>query len=380
MKFTRIAAAVAAFSLVTASAAFADQFTGQIDAALGVGGNALSYSLTGEGNTLACTARGVPVSGQGTIQKNDNQGPTFDAGQTLSITGVNLPTGITVASDGVQLPSNWRDSGGRSVNVAFTTTVADTVPDDVYTITLRATGSVDGQSASITDTYTVNVACTEEEAVNAPPVITSFTATATAACTVDAAVEWTDEDADDTHSVTFAWGDDSADTVVENAVSPTSRSHTYAEDGTYTLTATVSDGEDSDSDTAEFTTKLTPSAIMEPIKPEGGSSFKINQSIPVKITVSNCGGDVVEDLAPTVALSRISKDAVTGEETISDEATAAPTNGKEMLWNGEHYHYVLSTRNSQFNNGKALAEGTYRVSIRDDAFFAPASEVFSLRK
>lgn len=371
MQFKRIAAVVAAFTLLSATAAFGDNLT-QIDGSTTLNGNDLSYAATANQNNFACSSRGTAAQGSARVSRTGS-GTSFAANAELTITGTSPTSGISVAQTTTMLPNTW--SGGSQHTFNFQTTVASTVADGTHVVTLRAENSA-GQF--LTGTFNVIVECAAP-AGNAAPVITAFTATATAACTVSASVAWTDADAGDTHSVTFEWDDNSADTVVNPATSPTVESHIYGAAGTYEISVTVSDGTDNDTDTESFTTKNSASALMEPIKTDGLSMFKINQSIPVKITVTDCGGDAVENLSPVVALKKIDSNPDAGEP-VDGGVNDAPTNGKLMAWNGEHYHYVLSTKNSQFNNNKALTAGTYEIKISHTSLFAATSEEFQLRK
>jgi len=88
----------------------------------------------------------------------------------------------------------------------------------------------------------------------------------------------------------------------------------------------------------------------------------------VKITVKDCAGNVVTTLSPTAQLQKV--DSVPDGTVNESQITEVPTNGKNMRWDGStQYIYNLSTKNSQFNNGSALAKGTYRLWVTDPSFF-----------
>lgn len=192
------------------------------------------------------------------------------------------------------------------------------------------------------------------------------------ACTVDASAAWTDADEGDTHSVTFDWGDSTDDTVVDPATSPTDRSHTYDSAGTYTVIATVSDGTDSGFDQGDFTAYNTPSAVLQPINLDASSVFKIKSTIPVKITVTGCDGEDVDDLAPTITLRKFTGD-VLGDDLEAVTSTSAADSGNTMRWSadGLQYIYNMATKNR--------TAGTYQVSVSDGSFAEDVVATFGLR-
>lgn len=44
-----------------------------------------------------------------------------------------------------------------------------------------------------------------------------------------------------------------------------------------------------------------------------------------------------------------------------------------MNLNGNHYHYNLSTRRSEFANGSNLTPGKYRITVTEPALDTPLS-------
>lgn len=237
--------------------------------------------------------------------------------------------------------------------------------DDVAPASITVTGS-DGEHTPATDVF-------DYSAANANPVVGAVASTNSGACAVNLTAPFTDAGSADTHSSSINWGDGTAaTTTASEADKSVTGSHTYATTGTFTATVTVTD-DDSGVGSASNTsvrTYNTPSSFQQPLNTTGTrSSFKIGSTIPVKITVVDCGNVQVTSLTPTVNLAQgdNTADIAVNETVISEVAT----NGKLMRWSTDKYIYNLSTKNSQFNGGAALTPGTYTVSVSDASFYAP---------
>ena len=190
-----------------------------------------------------------------------------------------VPLAGTVADDNPGVTRQWSLSGGPAGSSCFIdspTSPTATVRCDAvgnYTLTLTGTDSI-GQTASDTATLTVS---------NQAPVAAALDLIATNACAVSATLHFTDPDVADTHTVSFAWGDTatSAGTVTESTGTGTG-SHTYAHAGTYTVSATVSDGQDTATTSRAYATKNTAGAFLPPINAAGTrSSFRLGSTIPI---------------------------------------------------------------------------------------------------
>ena len=246
-----------------------------------------------------------------------------------------------------------------------TTSITCDQPGD-YTITLTATDSK-GQTTS--DDATVHV-------TDRAPVAGALTLTPSGPCGVEASLAWTDPDTGDAHTASFGWGDGSgatAGTVSESAGTATA-SHTYAHAGTYTVSATVSDGSESDTRTGSWTNRNAADDFLPPINANGSRDvFKLGSTIPVKVVVRDCDGATVTDLSPVVQVDR-------GTGPVDPAAVLeAATNGKAMRWDGGHYQYNLSTKNSRLADGSALVPGTYRITVTDPSLASTRSVVVDLR-
>ena len=291
------------------------------------------------------------------------------------------PTSLagSVTDDGAAT-SRWTyavDSADAGATCSFadatsSTTTVTCTDDGSYTLTLTGDDSV---SDPITSTATLTVS-------NVAPSVASVTAAFTAACTVAATATFTDAGTNDTHSATLAWGDGAsgAASVTETDGAGTATgSHTYSAAGTYSVTATVTD-DDTGSDTgmASVTTKNVAGAFGAPIGAGANRSvFKLGSTIPVKVTVTDCSGAKVTTLSPTVELDKV--DASPAGPVNTAEVTEVATNGKQMRWTDDHYHYNLSTKRSEFFGGAALTAGSYRLTVTDPTLFAPATAWFDLR-
>lgn len=253
-----------------------------------------------------------------------------------------------------------KDSGEGTVtdngDGSFSWSYATPADDAAGIVVVRAS---DGEK-SVTQTFDWTV-------TNVAPTVTA-SATATAACSVLVTASVNDPGTLDTHTATIDWGTGAEDFDLDAGAS-----RTFTADGTYAATVTVTDDDGGvGSDTVEGATKLDAGNLLQPINASGTqSAFKIGSTIPVKIRVKGCDGAYVSTLAPTVSMSRISKD--TSGIVVSEEATTAPaTNGLAMRWSGTDLQYIynLSTKAAQTNGGAALTAGEYRITVSDDAFFA----------
>ncbi|HWJ11297.1 MAG TPA: PxKF domain-containing protein, partial [Nocardioides sp.] len=205
--------------------------------------------------------------------------------------------------------------------------------------------------------------------------------TPTGACAVALSATIADPGTADTHVASIAWGDGAVDTV-DPAGSPVTGAHTYGANGTFTATVTVTDDDEGvGSDSVGFGTKVTPSAILQPINANGTqSTFKIGSTIPVKIRVTGCDGAAVSTLTPTVSLVKLGTDTSGG--VLEDAVTAPATNGLAMRWAATDLQYIynLSTKAAQTNQGAALSAGEYRVRVSDPSFFTTPTADFLLKK
>lgn len=344
----------------------------------------------GDGDGVPDADDNCPGVANGDQADADGDGPGNACDLNSYVPEVDLEADDVSGSEGDTLATSgsFKDADG---NATLTLTVPDGTPgaftdngDGTFDWSLAtdddAAGSVtvtadDGEHDTASQTFTYL-------ASNVAPTVTA-SADATAACTVSLGATFIDPGTADTHSAVIDWDDASVDATVDPAVSPFSASHTYATNGTFNATVTVTDDDEGvGTDSVEFATKVTPSAILQPINTTGArSDFKIGSTIPVKIRVTGCDGANVSGLTPTVSLAKISTPDPDGN--VAEESVSAPaTNGLAMRWSSTDLQYIynLSTKAAQTNNGAALSAGSYRVRVSDPSFFSTPTADFNLKK
>jgi hypothetical protein len=226
----------------------------------------------------------------------------------------------------------------------------------------------------VTDTF-------DYSAVNGDPAITGLAAGGSN-CSPSVSFGWTDPGSADTHTASLDWGDGSAADTFGDATTSTwvtsvsNATHSYAAAGNYTITAGATDDDGgSGSDTLSYTVFNLPSAVLQPINATGSRSvFKLGSTVPVKLTVADCGGAPVGTLLPVVSMTKLDSDPNDPNTVVETPYTATPTNGKNMRYDAvdQQYIYNLTT--------KPLSAGTWRVSITDASFAQPVTAVFNIKK
>jgi hypothetical protein len=333
--------------------------------------NADQADADGDGIGDACDANSyAPAVGTQAVDANGNEGTPGNPTTSGSFTDADGNDTLTITL--VSGAGTVVDKGDGTFSWSHTTR-----DDDSGIVKVKAS---DGEHVDAEQTFAWSAA-------NVAPVIASVTPTRLGACAVRLDAAFSDQGLDDTHTASIAWGDSSSTAVATSPTSTTGShtlqgSQTYTANGSYTIGVTVTDddfGSDTMNAAAPFVTKNTPSAVMQPINSTGTrSSFKIGSTIPVKITVTGCDERQVDSLAPAVSLTKLDGNAeVAVSEVVS---TATPTSGTTMRWSDTHYIYNLSTKNSQFHEGASLTQGTYRLTISDSSFVAPATADFDMRK
>lgn len=321
-----------------------------------------------DGDTLgdACDANShAPVVGVQAGDANGNEGTAGNpqtSGSFTDLDGNGWLTVTKVSGEGAVV-----DNGDGTFSWSHTTT-----DDATGTVTVKAS---DGEHADATQTFAWNAA-------NVDPAVGTIGLARTGACAVSLSAVFSDAGTADTHNAVIDWGDGTTSNPAGDEVSPAVGTHTYGAAGSYVASVTVTD-DDGGSDAANaaaFKANNTPSAILQPINNGGTrSGFKLGSTIPVKITVTGCGGAAVNSLTPQVNLEQgdTSPDVAVNEAAVSE----VPTNGKLMRWDAtaQQYIYNLSSKLSQFTGGP-LPQGTYTVSVNDPSFAGPVKAVFDLRK
>ena len=190
------------------------------------------------------------------------------------------------------------------------------------------------------------------------------------------AFSWTDPaGTNDTYGYDVNWGDGNHTTVaaVPGVVSPISGlTHIYLPGGPYLISVTVNDSDPSPGTTinasSSFSFLYTSTGVQQPINGTGPrSSFKIGSTIPVKLDIVDCSGNLISGLTLTVGLVKLDSSADPTNETVATRADV----GQTMRANGPGgYMYNLSTKRSQLcstlapcSSGGDLTAGSYRITI-----------------
>jgi hypothetical protein len=174
------------------------------------------------------------------------------------------------------------------------------------------------------------------------------------------------------------WGDTASASISGRSIN---QSHSYAA-GSYTIQISVNDGDGGAANKSQAVSLLynTGSGILQPINADGTSNFKLGSTIPVKIKVLDCSGNLIETLGPKVSLKFISAANGSVNETIVE---SVPDAGDNMRFDAGamQYIYNLSTKRSTLVNpaGAPLALGRYTVTVSDPSF-GSRSQSFDILK
>jgi cysteine-rich repeat protein len=113
-------------------------------------------------------------------------------------------------------------------------------------------------------------------------------------------------------------------------------------------------GNSADSSVTTYSVVYDATEILQPINPEGSSTFKLNSTIPVKIKLSGASAGT-SDAVITQSVSKLS-DNTWGNES-EGTSTATPHSGSQLRYDAtnDQYIYDLATR--------PLGTGTFRVTL-----------------
>ena len=156
--------------------------------------------------------------------------------------------------------------------------------------------------------------------------------------------------ANDVYSYSVNWGDGSPNTTGSGGESPVGGlSHTYGAGGPFEIVVTVNDDDPGvvvPTSAPSFSFLYTSTGIQQPINGTGLTpSFKIGSTIPVKLDIVDCSGNLVSGLTLTVGLVKLDSSADPTNETV---LASVPDVGQTMRANGPGgYIYNLSTKRSQ---------------------------------
>ena len=176
-----------------------------------------------DSKTLTLVVGVPPTAEAGSAQQSDE-------GDTVAFDGV-----ASEAASGRTIALYTWDFGDGSDPVESTSPTATHVfeDDDAFTVTLTVTDDV-GLTGTDTTIATVS---------NLAPVVTAGDAQAgDEGREINVSATFFDLGSRDTHTASIDWGDNSAPTPVDAAISPLSVAHAFPDDGDFTVTITVTDG------------------------------------------------------------------------------------------------------------------------------------------
>ncbi len=212
----------------------------------------------------------------------DAGGPyTVDAESTVTLDG----SGSSADGDCASLQYRWDTTGDGAYDTSFASGSSTTFDaagydgPDSEAVTLQMRGECDGETKTDTDTSVVTID-------NVAPLITSLVVPATddEGSAVTVSVSFTDAEAADTHTVAWDFGDGATG-------SGSSTSHTWADDGTYTVTATVTDDDGgSDMDSGSIRIANVDPSIDSVTLPGGGDE---GETLSFSVTASDPGDDTL---------------------------------------------------------------------------------------
>jgi hypothetical protein len=394
-RFSRALAVTTVASLVMATAAFAD--TAGVDGDATAANNQGTLAL-GDVCTDGTASAVVPVFG---VRNGNYPNPQVWAnGATVSFSVLGTPSaglsGSFLSGNLVVLPDDWDDSGNNFESDAVDATVQFTAGAATGafagTISFRGTGAGSSGSATNRDvTLSVTANAVTCESPNSAPVITSatFGNNGTNGCRVSStlSVVFTDDDASDTHTASVNWGDGSAEENLGTVAKSFAASHTYNAPATYTATVSVSDGTDSDSETANVIVLQTyTTAFLAPLDGSNPSrlianTMKKGRVVPVKVTIyDDCAQTWVNDPATNVTIdvktASFTANSTDSVETFSDAgassnlSTSFRFNADSSIASGGFWIYNLDTNGFTIGShsylvapkvGSVLANSTYAI-------------------
>jgi Ca2+-binding RTX toxin-like protein len=253
----------------------------------------------GEGHTGTATVTVTvgPINDEPVVTAGADKSTVEGAAVEVSgsATDVDGPFPLSYHWEVVEGPDVADDAGGTFADENSATTQFTPTQDGVYTLQLEACdGEVLCNLEVDDDTVDVTVANV------APTVTLPADRTVAAGVSTSVAVTFTDPGSDDTHTAVIDWGDGSADTTIDPAVSGFTRSHTFTTTGVHTVQACVSDDDDTVCDTMTITvgpaTTLTiaDASVTEPDSGTASMAFTITASptptAPVTVVAKTVNG------------------------------------------------------------------------------------------
>jgi hypothetical protein len=115
---------------------------------------------------------------------------------------------------------------------------------------------------------------------------------------------------------------------------------------------------------------------LTPFQTDGSARFKAGTTLEIRVKPYGCDGKLVTGLTPRVNIVRTGN--LTGPTTPTVAfSTRSADKGTAMRYSAQFGQYQLypSTKKSEFNGGKDLTPGRYRVDVTDPSFPGGAHKV-----
>lgn len=218
-----------------------------------------------------------------------------------------------------------------------------------------------------------NEASTSVGVSNVKPAIASAAFTASSGtCSASAPnatlhVVFTDP-GDDTWTVYVDWDNDGtfeeshSVTALPTTSSPLSYTNLYATAGLHTAAVKVVDSDDDASSTATDTFRVlyNMSGILSPFNADGTSVWKYGSTLPVKVKITDCSGNPVAGLAPTVGAQLLSSNPPTTDVGETSSTSAADL-GVTMRYDATAGQYIYNYASKSLPDSTA----TYWMTVRE---------------
>ncbi len=271
----------------------------------------------GHTSTATVTVTVEPTNDEPVVVPGPDKSTTEGAAVQVTGTATDVDGPLPISYHWVILdgPEVTEEPNGTFADENSATTQFTPKQDGTYILQLEACDTDDLCDTDVADdTVEVTVANV------APTVTLPADRTVVAGVSTSVAVTFTDPSGDDTHTAVIDWGDGSAETTVDPAVSGFSRTHTFATTGTRTVEACVSDDDDTTCDTMTITVvaptslKIADASITEPDSGTASMTFTITAT-PV----------------PTATVTVVAK-TVNGSATAPSDFTALPAAGQTVTF------------------------------------------------
>lgn len=226
-----------------------------------------------------------------------------------------------------------------------------------FTPTDNGSGTVvvqayDGEHTAVTDSF-------DWTATNAAPTITSATFSQASAAPCPAigsttpnatlTVAWHDAGTSDTEKLLIDWDNDGSyeGSTSLASTNPIIATHLFGTSGPHLVHVKVQDddGDASGASTATFTVGYKMSGILAPLNANGTSVFKSGSTVPIKVSITDCGSQPYSGATPNLTIQKITGNdpsTAVNEDVIS---TIKGDTGTTLRWDGtSQYIYNLATK------------------------------------